>query len=391
MNTSSHTWYGFEWFGIPVTDWLIALTAIAGTYFAIKGYLRLIRIDTKQQQQIDKQQFENSFLKLIDNHSRLLKSFEMNVPPKAELDNYVSNLQMFTRNYNQAMKLKKIIGFQSFDYNPFQHNLFELELIKKTINDINHITRFIFTKEYFSEADREFYFTTLFNSLYDSEKYLYGYQSALQFKSFQNQHSESINSLFNSYFNALPTDFKLASTDIVNFYPTIGIHLKNGQDQMNMLFSKLHIDRPEIILTNSSPNDVYIGEIFIVQQSKMNDSNEFQIKEKQKATLKAEMNSEFSIDLFDFISHFYFEGKLEALLTQSSDWHQIDETLKNIKRATDNVSLDNFFIMKISITDIKGADFEYFGNLIFFSPNEVLNQYFNIKLLPNIAQRIEQV
>lgn len=54
MILNVHVWYGFEWFGISVADWIVAIAALIGTFFAIKGYYRLISDDKNQQEQINK-------------------------------------------------------------------------------------------------------------------------------------------------------------------------------------------------------------------------------------------------------------------------------------------------------------------------------------------------
>src|SRR5829696_8392393 len=52
MFISTHAWCGVEWSGIPITDWIIAVAAVGGIYYAARGYYRLIEDNRNQQKQI---------------------------------------------------------------------------------------------------------------------------------------------------------------------------------------------------------------------------------------------------------------------------------------------------------------------------------------------------
>ncbi len=89
LKTANHIWYGFEWFGIPVTEWMILVMAIIGTFFAIKGYLRLIKDDKRQHERIIQQQYESIFYNLLKIHYELLNNLYYITEPLYENDGKV--------------------------------------------------------------------------------------------------------------------------------------------------------------------------------------------------------------------------------------------------------------------------------------------------------------
>jgi hypothetical protein len=375
MSILSHIWNGFEWFGISVTDWSLAFAASIGTYFAAVGYMRLIKIDARQQQQIDKQQFENAFLKLVENHSFILKSFEVNVPTKVTLDSYVKNLKYYCEHYNLSMNSNEIIGVQLFNFHPKEVGTFQDEAVKKVVTDINHISNFVLTKQYLTEADRYFYFTTLFNSLYECEKYLYGYQSELQYQEFFEKNSEYINS-FNNYFNSISDNKKIKLADENKFYPTMEFFLSTGGMQNSYPFLELHNNHPQLVLINNNPLDIFIGEVYFVKQSEINIEDGFQIKNSEPFQFK--INQEISIDLFEAINHFYFENNLTELLNQPNP-DPINKALDKIRADNASDRWANLFVIKISITATNKKTFDYYAEFI-LDPPETHNHYFNIRL-----------
>jgi hypothetical protein len=368
MILSTDVWYGFQWFGIPITDWVIALMSILGTAFAVVGYFQLIKNDSRQQLQIDQQQFENSFLKLLDNHLYLLKSFEVNLPSNVQLDKIVEDIKSNAISYNNSLASNRIIKFSMFDYNPLTNPRFQIELVKRGIKDINHIGNFISTKKYLTKKDRTFYFTTLFNSLYESEKYLYGYQSYLKLKDFLNNDSEKINAKFNDYFNSLPDNLKIKHSDIEHFYPIIRVSLNDSYDQHVVSLLELQSKPPKAIFRNCNSFDLIIKKVSIFCKTETDNESD-RILLHDEIVLNPNMN--FELVLFDFINANYFENKLEILLTQVSE---LNSLLQEIKKK----SMNNY-LLELSIDDENKRSFKYQGELIFFIP-DTINHWFETRM-----------
>src|SRR5437016_6059285 len=114
----ANVWYGFEWFGIKVTDWALAAFTLAGVIYALKGYFRLIKDNENQRRQTNIQQFETTFFKLLDNHRLLVRNFDFNDSGIAKLITWSNNLKALNVAYKNAMNTHIIVGQPLFNFNP---------------------------------------------------------------------------------------------------------------------------------------------------------------------------------------------------------------------------------------------------------------------------------
>jgi hypothetical protein len=315
------------------------------------------------------QQFENTFFKLLNNHSKLIQSFEIGVPSLAQLDGLASKLKLYTEYYVWALRSKKIIGFQLFNYNPTKDSIFKNEVVGKIIDDINHTGNFILSKEYFNKEDYLFYFTTLFNSLYDCEKYFYGFQADLKLKEFYNVNTEKINSTYNDFYNESRTFSKIKTIDSQKFYPTLEVYLENSniENKNEIPLMSIYNVHPLLCLENHSDNDITIKEIIIHKRSELNVIYGTRLGNIKDIKLKSK-ELRLRIDLFDYINLNYFKGELGQLLLAGTNesLQTINKYLNDFEKLEDRIK--NYLIVQIPIVDSNGNQYDYYGELFIVLP-----------------------
>lgn len=365
---------------------IVTVILIYMTYRAEKKELEATRkVMVEQSNALKKQQFENSFFKMLDIHSQIMDRFEVNLPPQAELNSWATSHQWNMSHYKYYMTTKKIIGSPLFNYDPFRDAVFKYELLGKILDDINHIGGFILSKSFLIDEEKQFYFKTFFNILFDAEKYFYGIQSDLKIEKFANEKSAEINRNYNVYYNQLEDGFKIKQTDKNNFYPPIIFSLKDGKEQENIHFTHLPFMHHEGWIQNNHSAEISLGEIKITNLGKIKNGQDYLLKSSDEVVLKP--GKIYILDFYNFINKFFFSNTLGTLDTARimSDQSTAVEALKILDNNTD--PLKKTFILSFSIKISNTKEFIYYAELLFDPPHDT-NFPFSIYMVNSFNEKL---
>ncbi len=143
--------------------------------------------EIKLNQQTDlfnQQQFETTFFNLIENHFRIIRSFD------AEFRGYLKNekteksghiqidehFRIFKYNYELISSYKLSAGYcnyQTINFYPLTNEHFDVPILKKSASNIQLIIDYISASKQIKESEKEIYGRILFTSLNESEVYFY--------------------------------------------------------------------------------------------------------------------------------------------------------------------------------------------------------------------------
>jgi hypothetical protein len=343
---------------------LLTIFLIYLTYKSQKTELEETRkIAEEQSKTMTLQRFENTFFKLMDNHAELIKSYAGMDGASASLFSSMRDLKTRARFYHYALERKKIVGFSIFNFNPENNAYMNDELIEKVINYINQIVSYVRERD-LSDSAKQFYFTILFNSLLNSEKYFYGYQSELIIDKYHNAYSAKINSQFNTYYSSLPPNEKLSNENKNNFYPTIEVTIQRQKTWVNRP-TRLKLKPPILYLTNTSPQEINVVDVKIINQNSFHtdDGHSLEIKQTDEP-------NEIAIPLIDFIDAYFFNNKLHQLLRGDDAHISLDSQLEFINKDSNYYP----FLFQFKI-ESKGQQFTYYGELLVTTPQDYQHDF----------------
>lgn len=142
------------------------------------------KLSEKQTNTLTLQQFENTFFKLIDNHSRLIRNFDST--NSNELGEFMSDVTGYQKLDFIAERLEKNLtikfnadyklqyqNWYEIHYKPQNDPDFKLDIVNLICRDISEIITYINSAKVLNEDTRLFYSSILFNSLFSSEKFLW--------------------------------------------------------------------------------------------------------------------------------------------------------------------------------------------------------------------------
>jgi len=206
---------------------------------------------------------------------------------------------------------------------------------------------------------------SLFNSLYNCEKYLYGYHVDVDLVKYYNVNSANINSVYNEYYNNAPLEHKIKHSDINSFYPPIDVFL-TPYEEIHIDMMKLNYNHPILLIENINEVSITIKDIKINTFRDLDAVYGVRIDGFKET--KLEQNQRVRIDFFDYINLNYFKGELTHLLTNPTD-----DSISKINKYLDAfIKLEdrdkNILVLEISVSDDKENLFKYYGEVFFLLP-----------------------